>query len=238
MISVHYVVLDPSEIFGMIGRCGGGYNTVWEDWSPEGREARNNIIKEYEIGMDKICGHYAKLKDSVAKEGFRNPLIVTCGPPLKRQLTHLPPELRSKPKHEWLLLEGTTGGSRLWVAQELGIKVPCLINDRTGRFAKFPRLLRPTDVLKYYKDKPASLMISPTHGVIEPFDQTKVGYHLGPEWNESQMVKYRAPLWVSLMNKYGYYVDRLPPFVHDILKTAGIIQPINLKKKISNPPNI
>ena len=33
----YYVELEANKIFGMVGRCGGGYNTVWEDWSPEGR---------------------------------------------------------------------------------------------------------------------------------------------------------------------------------------------------------
>ncbi len=233
MISVHYVILDPAEIFGMIGRCGGGYNTVWEDWSDAGRAARDAIIKDYEIGMNKLCGHYSKLKENISQEGFRNPLIVTCGPPMKRQLNHLPPEMIAKPKHEWLLLEGTTGGSRLWVAQELGLKVPCIINDRTGRFARYPRIIRVSEALKYFKDKPAGLYITPTQGLVEPFDQTKIGHHLGPEWSENTMVQYRAPLWVGLMNKYGYYVNRLPPFVNDILKNAGVIQPPNLKKSIS-----
>jgi hypothetical protein len=34
------------------------------------------------------------------------------------------------------------------------------------------------------------------------------------------------------MNKHGYYVDRLPAFVNEILKTAGVIQPENLKKRL------
>lgn len=230
---VFYAELDPNRIFGMVGRCGGGYNTVWEDWSKEGRWAREQITQEYEEGLDKICGHYSKLEDSILKTGFRNPLIITCGRPIRKKLFHLPPELKAKSPHELLLLEGVTGGSRLWVAQKHNITVPCIVNDVTGRFYSDNPILSTQVASSYFKDLPHRLILDRIRGLSETYENNKTGYHLGPEWSEATLVKQRAPLWVSTMNKYGYYVDRLQPYVLDILKTAGVIQPEHLRKKIN-----
>lgn len=229
---VWFDVIDPNLIFGMVGRCGGGYNTVWEDWSPEGRVARENIMREYEEGLNKICGHYDKLEQSVRKEGFRNPVIVTCGDPVRRQMKHLPPEILAKPKHERLLLEGVTGGSRLWVAQKLNIKVPCIINDNTGRYTSGTVCTNANQIItRYFTDQPKSATIDLKRGFSEAYDNNQRAYHMESWWSEANIVKQRAPLWVGTMNKYGYYVDRLQPFVIELLKNAGVVQPENLKKR-------
>ena len=232
-VRVFYELVDSRKIFGMVGRCGGGYNTVWEDWSAEGRLARELIISEFEKGMDAICGHYKRLEESVKKEGFRNPLIITCGLPVRKKITHLPPELKKKDPASLLLLEGTTGGSRLWVAQKLKMAVPCLINDFTGRYPGKLQVLNTNQAMRFFTDKPSALRIDRFKGILETFDNSKVGHHLGDKWSEDKIVKYRAPLWVSIMNKYGYYVDRLQPNIHEILKEAGVIQPTNLKKIVN-----
>jgi hypothetical protein len=228
---VFFDTVDANAIFGMVGRCGGGYNTVWEDWSIPGQQAREQITKEYEEGLNKICGHYDKLEKSILAEGFRNPLIITCGPPVKKKPYHLPPHLRGIEPEKLLLLEGVTGGSRLWVAQKYNLKVPCLINDFTGKYIKGIQVLTSMQAVRYYKDPPAALRFDRYFGVSETYENNKSGYHLGPEWSEDRIVKQRAPLWVSIMNKYGYYVDRLQPNIHAILAEAGVVQPDNLKKR-------
>ena len=228
---VFYEVLDPNSIFGMVGRCGGGYNTVWEDWTPEGRIAREKITEEYEAGLDKICGHYAKLEESVLKEGFRTPLIVTFGKPHRKRTINLPPELRSSDR--LFVLEGVTGGSRLWVAQKHNIPVPCIVNDFTGIYIGTTPIVNTQQAATYFKEFGSNIRYDTIHGIVETFDNSKVGSHLGPEWSEDIIVKQRAPLWVSIMNKYGYYVDRLQPYVLDILKNAGVVQPENLKRKFN-----
>lgn len=234
MINVFYAMLNPRNIFGMVGRCGGGYNTVWEDWSAAGRVAREHITKEYEEGLNHICGHYEKLEQSILKEGFRNPLIITCGHPIKRTMAHLPPELRKVPPNELFLLEGVTGGSRLWVAQKLGIPVPCIVNDTTGKFKQGTRILSASQAKRYFRDVPKTLTLSLSRGISESYENNKSGYHLGNEWSEDKLIRQRAPLWVSTMNKYGYYVDRLQPHVVQMLAEEGVIQPDNLKKKFSS----
>jgi hypothetical protein len=228
---VYFTLLDPHTIFGSVGRCGGGYNTVWEDWSPSGRIARENITREYEEGLNAICGHYDKLNASILSEGFRNPLIVTRGYPLKRKTTQIPLEVLKQPLGERYILEGVTGGSRLWVAQEYNIPVPCIVNDRSSERVSNKLVTNSQEALTLFKDPPKSLYLDRRYGIVEAYDNYKSSYHLEDHWLEDDLVKLRAPLWVSLMNKYGYYVYRLQPFVENILKEAGIVQPDNLKLK-------
>ena len=232
-VKTYFAMVPARQIFGSVGRCGGGHNTVWEDWSTVGRRARANIIREFEEGINQICGHYTKLEASMLAEGMRNPLIITCGQPLRRTLNHLPPELRSMDQSRWLLLEGTAGGSRLWVAQKHDMVIPCFVNDRTGRFAGAEAITTVEQALAKYQDPPAQLVINPKQGLTEAFDQRKIGYHLGVEWSEDRIVQERAPMWVRTMNRYGYYVDRLTPGVIRMLADAGVVQPENLKKRLT-----
>ena len=222
--TVHHCLLSAQSIFGSVGRSGGGYNTVWRDWTPEGRQRRELIMAEYEQAMDRLCGHYAKLEASMLQEGMRNPIIVTCGAPRRRKSEEIPPEVRNRSPRDMLIMETLTGGSRLWVAQKHNMAIPCLINDWTGRFANLPQIVTVDQALKHYRDPPLKLSFDRKLGLIESFDKNKIGHHLGAEWSEDRLVPLRAPIWVSIMNRHGYRVDRLPPFVEDILRQAGIDQ--------------
>lgn len=223
-LNVYFAMLPAGRIFGSVGRSGGGYNTIWSDWSDEGRRRRELIMREYEQAMDALCGHYSRLEKSVLEEGIRNPIIVTRGPPRRRTWEHIPPEWRSLPPQDLYIMETTVGGSRLWVAQKHNMMIPCLINDwvhtdHTGVLVRNVEQAR-----QYYRDPPSSLSVNIKWGLVESFDKHKVGHHLGEEWREDILVQHRAPIWVGIMNKHGYRVDRLPDFVHDILLAAGIDQ--------------
>jgi hypothetical protein len=222
--SVRYVHIPAQDIFGMVGRSGGGYNTIWSDWSDRGRAARDMIMQEYEQQLDALCGHYRKLEASILEEGVRNPVIITCGTPKKRSMDLLPPELRAQSPNRLLLLETSTGGSRLHVCQKHNLTIPCLVNDWHGRFADAKLINSETEAKGYYKDPPRSLTFNRRYGLVEGFDQHKVGYHLGEEWSEDRLMPLRAPIWVSIMNRYGYRVNRLPAIVEDVLREAGIDQ--------------
>ena len=233
-VRVIFDIVDSNRIFGMVGRCGGGHNTVWADWTNNGKLNRSKIIQEFEIGMDKICGHYEKLEASIMDHGMRDPLLVTCGWPIRRQHFHMPPEIAKLPPPTRLLLEGMTGGSRLWVAQKNKMKVPCIINDFTGKWNTGTVLSSKQEVISYFGDEPLALTFNPRRGVSLPFDPNKAGFHMNGEWSESDMVTQRAPLWVSIMNKYGYYVDKLSPSVQKLLADAGVVQPKSLRQKFNN----
>lgn len=230
-VNVVYDVMDPNRIFGMVGRCGGGHNTVWSDWSERGRNSRNRIIHEFETKMNEICGHYTKLEESILDKGILDPLIITCGWPVKKNIKNVPPEILKRPPSQRFLLEGTTGGSRLWVAQKHNIPVPCIINDYTNKYNGGQKIYTVTDAIKLFHEEPIGISMSPKKGIILPFNPTKAGSHLNGEWREDQLVKYRAPMWVSLMNKYGYYVSGLNSQVNKILKDAGVEQPSYLFEK-------
>ena len=221
---VRYVMLPARDIFGMVGRCGGGYNSQWTDWTPEGRQRRELIMKEFEDGLNQICGHYSQLERSILAEGIRNPVTVTCGLPRKRTVEHLPPEMRNLHPKLLLLLETTTGGSRLHICQKYNMEIPCIVSDWTGRFRNLPEIRNEADARMCYLDPPKSVNFSSKYGFIEDFDQHKVGYHLGNEWSEDRLMPLRAPLWISIMNKYGYKIDRLPKIVLDVLNQNGIDQ--------------
>ena len=221
---VRYAMISAREIFGMVGRSGGGYNTIWTDWSDRGRQARESIMREYEQGLDAICGHYQKLETSILTEGIRNPVVITCGLPRKRPMECLPPEMRNRPPRDLLLLETTMGGSRLHVCQKHNMEIPCIINDWTGRFAKDPQIRNEADARMCYLDQPRGITFNPKMGLVESFDQGKVGHHLGDEWSEDRLLPLRAPLWISIMNRHGYRVDNLPAVVTAALARAGIDQ--------------
>lgn len=221
---IRYVELPAKYIFGMVGRCGGGYNTIWEDWSTSGRIARQRIMQDFESGMNEICGHYDKLEVSMLNEGVRNPIVVTGGFPRKRQMKYVPPDMHEQNPAELFFLEGTTGGSRLHIAQKHNMTIPCILNDWHNRFPNAPEIGTANDALPYYKDRPKRIFVDPKQGFVEAFDTGKIGHHLGEDFSEEKVVPLRAPLWVSIMNKYGYRVDRLPEFVEQILSDAGINQ--------------
>lgn len=221
---VVHTEIPAKDIFGMVGRCGGGHNSVWTDWSHEGRIKRKKIVAEFEAGLDEICGHYEKLEKSILSEGFRNPIVITCGPPRKRDWKCVPPEMHSLNPKKLLFLETTVGGSRLWVAQKYRMSIPCIVNDWTGRFNHLQPFTDLDKLKNLYADPPKKLSFDSRLGLIESFDTRKVGSHLGNEWSEDKIVLQRAPLWVGIMNKYGYKVDNLPRFVEKILSDSGIDQ--------------
>jgi hypothetical protein len=221
---VRFVILKARDIFGSVGRSGGGYNSVWSDWSDQGRKKREVIMREYEQALDALCGHYQRLEQSILQEGFRNPITVTCGLPRKRGMEHLPPEMRELPPDQLLILETTTGGSRLHVAQKYDMEIPCIVSDWYGRFREEPRIHNETEARMCYLDQPRTITFHATLGYVEGFDLKKVGYHLGDEWSEDRLMPLRAPLWIEIMNRHGYRLDRLPKNVLSVLTNAGIDQ--------------
>ena len=218
---VRYVMLPAQMIFGSVGRSGGGYNSVWSDWSGSGRARREIIMREYEQALDQLCGHYRRLEQSILEQGFRNPVTITCGVPRKRTMNHLPPEMRGWGPRNLLILETTTGGSRLHVAQKHNMRIPCIVSDWCGRFDQEPEIRDETEARMCYLDQPRTITFSPTLGYVEGFDLNKVGHHLGEEWSEDRLMPLRAPLWIGIMNRHGYRIDRLPANVLRVLTKAG-----------------
>ena len=101
--------------------------------------------------------------------------------------------------------------------------IPCIVNDWVGRFNNYKSITTIEEAKSnYYKDPPRSMSFNLKLGLVEGFDMNKIGHHLGAEWKEDVLMPRRAPIWVSIMSKYGYHIEKLPAQVEDILKKAGI----------------
>lgn len=107
-------------------------------------------------------GFYDKLTASVAREGFRNPILVTSGRQGLPDLNpaRLPPEIHP----ETIVCCDRNGGSRLWVANRLRLPIPCLISDWVGTFRHLEELLSREAVLAKFRDPPEGLLVN-RHGL-------------------------------------------------------------------------
>lgn len=126
-------------------------------WTDEFAELRGLVVGWFrELFEINTGGHYSKLKASVLEHGFQNPIIVTAGKPLRRPAWQLPPYW---PQH---YLCEANGGSRLALAQELGLDIPCIINgDAPGE-----ELHNIEAVRSKFTDKTYSLKIEAGCGVL------------------------------------------------------------------------
>jgi hypothetical protein len=199
-VPLRYVPSFPaSKIFGMIGLKGFGPNSYWDDWSKEGRESYEKIVDEYITRYDAWTGHFTRLEESVKREGFRNPLIVTSGPPRMKSQKGIPPELLEKPKEEWILLDGFYGGSRLYVAQKLGMEVPIIVNDWTRAFDESMEIMNLNHLSTFFADTYETAVVHPQHGLVVRNIQS---YHMPDTWVDTIMQPARDHLCVEIYNKH------------------------------------
>lgn len=128
---VRYAVLPPSRIFNLTSpRYLPEISLRWQaryHWHHFRYEPLRDVIEAHYVRrFDDISGHYERLLESVAREGFRNPIMVAGGRLERRHKSELPPSIRAR---EDLLVSEYLGGSRLWAAAQLGVDVPCIVND-------------------------------------------------------------------------------------------------------------
>ena len=108
---------------------------------------------------------------------------------------------------------GSSGGSRLWIAQQHNLKIPCIVNDRTNRFKNYTQILSPQQAGTYYKDVP-QFDITSTRGIREHCG-TATHTHLDG-LTDADLIPERGRLWVNVMRKYGYRVRLSPKIKQDI----------------------
>jgi hypothetical protein len=140
--SIHFAVLDPNLIYNYCG--------------PK--------TQQYIDTLNAENGFYIKLEESVKRTGLRNPILVTSGyqgcPNIK--VNRIPSELRNDLQK--IIVCDRNGGSRLWVAQRLGLSIPCIISDWTERFSHEKELFSIPDIMKCYTDTPDEIIVN-DHGV-------------------------------------------------------------------------
>ena len=142
---------SPEHLYAVIER----YRDSW--WTDEFTPLRALVVKWFrELYEINTGGHYSKLRESVLKHGFQNPIIVTAGKSLRRPAWQLPPHWPQS------YLCEANGGSRLALAQELDMELPCIINgDAPGE-----ELRTLNDVRSKFTDKTYDLRRHPRHGVL------------------------------------------------------------------------
>lgn len=184
--SVRWMVIDSAKIINLCSP----ESIYWpKNWSENELEYRNTVGAEYIRAWNETNGFYKKLEESILKDGFRNPIIITAGHPQIRKLTEIPPELRVEPS-EMLVCE-ILGGSRLHIAQKLGIAIPCIVNDWVNRFPNALKLNTNKDIKKAFSDPP-DLIYFTEKGVRTSHPKH---IHLEKEYRDPKLMgKYRAAI--------------------------------------------
>lgn len=117
---------------------------------------RDLMEQVYVDGFNRASRHYERLEESVRRDGFRNPVMVSAGGLDRRSELEIPPDKRSP---DAVVCE-YLGGSRLWVAQRLGLDVPCIVNDRANVFPDAKVLKGIPDVLERFLDTPRTVRMN------------------------------------------------------------------------------
>ncbi len=156
---IRYAVLDSNLIFNECGPMSAGPI----GWSEHILKKKKEKAEKYIKTMNKKSGFYTKLEESILNDGVRNPILVRCGWCSEHKLMKLPIEMQKDTKK--ILMCDSHGGSRLWVAQNHNLKIPCLITDFIGRFSNEQLVEKDkTELLKLFKDKPRRISVN-SHGV-------------------------------------------------------------------------
>ena len=113
----------------------------------------------YVTKLNARTGFYDKLEASIRRDGIRNPLLVAAGACVPLRRPWLPPGWEGRLTD--LLVCDQCGGSRLWVAQRLGLDVPCVVSDFVGRFAALPDLRTREAILARFADTPRHFKFTP-----------------------------------------------------------------------------
>ena len=192
---VRYVEIPAKQIFNM---CGPehwerrGWETVWSD-----EEVLQNRIKE----RNKKDNFYNKLTGSILSQGFRNPILITAGWCLPKNLQKLPLEMQEN--EEKILACFGNGGSRLWIAEKFNLTIPCIVSDFCDRFSDYKALNTIEEILACYKDPPEKIEFHEQGVNVFNLPQT--------QFKENQLVNVVCVKWGS---KYGpEYVNILQAMV-------------------------
>lgn len=181
-----YAELPAREVFNL---CDPAYlpevSRKWqgnEPWHSTKYDALRGIMHRiYVDGFDRENGHYKHLRDSIQAEGFRNPIICNAGWLQSRDAAELPPHVsRETPVCEYV------GGSRLLIAQDMGLTVPCIINDQTGTI-EGRTLHNAGDVARCFTDIPRTCMIHDGKLYCNHLPYT----HMEPNYTLAEQVQVR-----------------------------------------------
>ena len=155
---IRFAIVDPNTIFNMCGPDHAGPR----QWDEEGLAERRKFAQIYIDKLNKENEFFIKLERSVLKDGFKNPILVNAGFVMPRKFDMLPPYMQDNPKE--ILFCHNNGGSRLWIATELNIKIPCIVSDFIGRFENEREITTKEEYLSCYNNPPRHVSFQ-DHGI-------------------------------------------------------------------------
>lgn len=147
-----YVELPTDRIFNRLGptnQIAWRFLEEWHDtwWEEETIAKREQVAQIWTKEYDKVKDHFEKLEKSIGEVGILSPVSVISGPIRNPHLTQAYPEYTNfippqyKNNLDNLLYTAPFGGSRIYVAEKLGIeKIPCAIHDFSNLFPDAPEI--------------------------------------------------------------------------------------------------
>lgn len=131
MIVVKRVAIAPSRIFNLTDpRWLPEVARQWRgryEWHDRRYEPLRILMgQEYVTEFERLTGHYTRLRESIRRDGVRDPVILSAGGLQTRGRWELPPyvDLAESVVSEYL------GGSRIMIAKDLGLEtIPAIVND-------------------------------------------------------------------------------------------------------------
>lgn len=133
---------------GLLWNVAKEYKDSW--WDKKYDELRDLLRDVFIEEFDALTEHYSRLRDSIERDGIQNPIIITAGKPIWREPWMVP---------DSKYICESCGGSRLMIAKELGIEIPCIINDRIGIDGEPINSI--SEVLSKFSDKSYSVTYGP-----------------------------------------------------------------------------
>jgi hypothetical protein len=106
----------------------------------------DNEIEPGREEMSRRAEWFARLEASILREGFRNPVVLSAH--------QTATELALTPRY---------GGSRIWVAQRHGLRLPAIVADFDGCFPESPRIA-PNVLPALFRDPPRKIILK-DHGI-------------------------------------------------------------------------
>lgn len=154
---IYYAVL-PSNI--ITNGVKPGYRHVTGGMSPKEIKTREKVHLNYIESLNRKNGFYDKLQANILENGIQNPILIQAGFCNKIYQKYLPEEAQKD--HTKILVCDRHGGSRLWVAKQHNLDIPCIISDFTGRFenSKFEELFTKEEIERKYVNKPQRVIIN------------------------------------------------------------------------------
>lgn len=145
-MKLRYVELKPDRIFNALApenkNAWGALEQYREQWWEQNTiEVRNYFADRWREVFDRITNHFTNLRKSMKENGILRPISVVSGPMRNvRKMSQTAPVTNLIPPQyqndiDQLLYTQPFGGSRITVAQEVGIeKIPCVVHDYSNLF--------------------------------------------------------------------------------------------------------